>query len=225
LKHIKRDTGPDSTRQLISVRQMAELVYTTENLLERAIIITLAKSGMRRKELIAMDLEDLDVVNGTIYLKQTPKRTNRIVFIDQEAINILELYLEMRPDNSESALFISNGQRGDQRISRNFVYNTVTQNAQRLGFHNPDGLLIEKFTPHCCRHWFTTHLRRAGMSREFMQAMRGDVIKDAVDIYDHIDLEELRRDYLDKIPQLKPALLCPDRDSREAGRQSILQSF
>jgi integrase/recombinase XerD len=227
LKHIKRDTGPDSTRQLISVQQMAELVYTTEDLLERAIIITLAKSGMRRKELIAMDLEDLDVINGTIYLKQTAKRTNRIVFIDQEAINILELYLEIRPDNSESALFISNGQRGDKRISRNFVYNTVTQNAQRLGFHNPDGLLIEKFTPHCCRHWFTTHLRRAGMSREFRQALRGDVVKDAVDIYDHIDLEELRRDYLDKIPQLKPALLCPDvdRDSRQAGRQTILQSF
>ena len=65
------------------------------------------------------------------------------------------------------------------------------------------------------------------MSREFRQALRGDVVKDAVDIYDHIDLEELRRDYLDKIPQLKLALFCPDgvRDSKQAGRQTILQSF
>jgi integrase/recombinase XerD len=227
LKRIKRDMGPDSTRQLISIRQMAELVYTTGDLLERAIIITLAKSGIRRKELIAIDLEDLDLVNGIIYLKPTAKRTNRIIFIDQEAIEVLESYLEIRFDYIDLALFISNSQRGGQRISRNFVYNTVTQNAQRLGFHNPDGLLIEKFTPHCCRHWFTTHLRRAGMSREFRQALRGDVVKDAVDIYDHIDLEELRKDYLDKIPQLKPALLCPDvdQDSKQAGRQTILQSF
>jgi integrase/recombinase XerD len=227
LKHIKKDTGADSTRQLISIQQMAELVYTTDDLLERAIIITLAKSGMRRKELITMDLDDVDLIKGTIYLKPTAKRTNTIVFIDEEAIEVLELYLEIRPDNSESAFFISNGQRGGRRISRNFVYKTVTQNAQRLGFHNPDGPLIEKFTPHCCRHWFTTHLRRVGMSREFRQALRGDVIKDAVDIYDHIDLEELRTDYLDKVPQLKHALFCPDvdRDSRQTGRQTILQSF
>ena len=226
LKRIRRDMGPDSTRQLISIRQMAELVYTTEDLLERAIIVTLAKSGIRRKELIAIDLEDLDLINGTIFLKPTAKRTNRIIFIDEEAIEVLKLYLEIRFDYLDSALFISNSQRGGQRISRNFAYKAVTQNAQRLGFHNPDGPLIEKFTPHCCRHWFTTHLRRAGMSREFRQALRGDVVKDAVDIYDHIDLEELRRDYLDKIPQLKPALLCldADRESKQAGRQTILQS-
>jgi integrase/recombinase XerD len=199
LKHIRRDTGPNSTRQQISVRQMAELVYTTEDLLERTIIITLAKSGIRRKELIAIDIEDLDLVNGTIFLKPTAKRTNRIVFIDQEAIEVLKSYLEVRFDYLDPGLFISNSQWGSHRISRNFVYYTVTNNALRLGIHDPDGLLIEKFTPHCCQHWFTTHLRRAGMSREFRQALRRDVIKDAVDIYDHINLEELRRDYLDRI--------------------------
>ena len=227
LKRIKPDIGPDSTRQIISVQQMAELVYTTEDYLERAIIITLAKSGIRRKELIAIDIEDLDLVKGTIYLKSTAKRTNRIIFIDNEVIEVLKSYLEIRFDFIDSALFISNSQRGGRRISRNFVYRTVTQNAQRLGLHNPDGPLIEKFTPHCCRHWFTTHLRRAGMSREFRQALRGDVVKDAVDIYDHIDLEELKRDYLDKIPQLKPALLCPDTDLDpwHPGKQTTIQSF
>lgn len=61
------------------------------------------------------------------------------------------------------------------------------------------------------------------MSREFRQALRGDVVKDAVDIYDHIDLEELRREYLDKIPLLKPALLCHTDvvDLRQPGRQTV----
>ena len=114
-----------------------------------------------------------------------------------------------------------------RRVSRNYVYNSVCNNAERLGLHDPDGLLIEKFTPHCCRHWFTTHLRRAGMSREFRQALRGDVVKDAVDIYDHIDLEELRGDYLDKVPQLKPALLCQaaDVNIRKPGRQTVFGEY
>ncbi len=227
LRHIRKDTGPDNTRQIISIRQMAELVYTTEDPLERVIIIVLAKTGVRRGELIAMDLEDLDMATGTIYLKSSAKRSNRIMFIDQETIEIMEVYLENRLDTSSPALFVSDTQRGGFRIHRNYVYRTVCNNAHRLGFHDPNKLLIEKFTPHCCRHFFTTHLRRAGMSREHLQALRGDVVKDAVDIYDHIDLEELRVDYLDKMPLLKPALLCPAAvmELRQPGRQTVLEMY
>ena len=48
------------------------------------------------------------------------------------------------------------------RISRDAVYEATVEHAQSLGFHNPEGLLNEKFTPHCFRHWFTTWLRRSG---------------------------------------------------------------
>ena len=60
----------------------------------------------------------------------------------------------------------------------------------------------DHFSPHCTRHWFTTHLRRAGMPREFIQELRGDQRQAAIDIYDHIDKEELRKSYLEHMPQL-----------------------
>jgi integrase/recombinase XerD len=40
------------------------------------------------------------------------------------------------------------------------------------------------------------------MPREFIQELRGDVRKETIDIYDHIDKEELRESYLAHIPQL-----------------------
>ena len=40
------------------------------------------------------------------------------------------------------------------------------------------------------------------MSREMIQELRGDVRKEAIDIYYHIDEEQLRRTYLQCIPQL-----------------------
>jgi integrase/recombinase XerD len=46
------------------------------------------------------------------------------------------------------------------------------------------------------------HLCRVGMPREFIQELRGDVRKEAIDIYDHIDKDELRRSYMAHIPQL-----------------------
>jgi len=57
-------------------------------------------------------------------------------------------------------------------------------------------------TPHCCRHWFTTHLRRNGIRRELLKELRGDSRGEAVDIYDHIDRKELKRANLVAIPEL-----------------------
>lgn len=59
----------------------------------------------------------------------------------------------------------------------------------------------EHFPPHCCRHWFTAHLRWADMKREFIQELRGDRRHDAIDLYDHINKEELREAYITRGPQ------------------------
>lgn len=89
------------------------------------------------------------------------------------------------------------------RLKRSGVYKTVTKHAEAVGLHDPASSdLQERFTPHCCRHWFTTHLRRSGMRREFIQELRGDTRGDAIDIYDHIDPNDLRESYLAHIPTL-----------------------
>jgi len=40
------------------------------------------------------------------------------------------------------------------------------------------------------------------MKREYIQELRGDVHKEAIDIYIHIDPEKLKESYLAHIPQL-----------------------
>jgi hypothetical protein len=40
------------------------------------------------------------------------------------------------------------------------------------------------------------------MSRKFIQEQRGDVRKETIDIYNHIDKKELKECYLAHIPQL-----------------------
>jgi integrase len=44
---------------------------------DKAIITLLAKTGIRRKEPIALDISDVDFVEQKIKLKPTAKRTNR----------------------------------------------------------------------------------------------------------------------------------------------------
>ena len=69
--------------------------------------------------------------------------------------------------------------------------------------HNPAlERMEEHFIPHYSCHGFTTHLIHAEMRREFIQELRGDSRREAIDIYDHIDLKELKEAYLACIPQL-----------------------
>jgi integrase/recombinase XerD len=183
---------------------MAKLINSTMDVRDRAIITLLAKTGIRRNELIKLDVDDIDWIEQNIRLKPTPKRTNRTVFFDDEAAMILHRWIrssqEARGKFKTKALFISNM---GGRLNRNGVYLAVTRPAEKIGLHNPSSDRMEDhFSPHCCRHWFTTHLRRAGMPREFIQELRGDVRKEAIDIYDHIDKKELRESYLAHIPQL-----------------------
>ncbi|MDH4123318.1 MAG: tyrosine-type recombinase/integrase [Thermoplasmata archaeon] len=204
LRRYKNGEGfKDEKRRIITVREMKRLVLSTNSPRDRAIIMLLAKTGVRRGELLRMDVDDLDLDAYSIKLKPTAKRTNRLVFFDEEARKCLLKWLNKRKRyiaSASNALFIGN--RGE-RLNRNHVYDIVVRHAVKVGLHDPSSdRLEEHFTPHCCRHWFTTYLMRSGMPREHVQELRGDVRPDAVDIYYHIDPEDLKKSYLKHIPRL-----------------------
>jgi integrase/recombinase XerD len=204
-RYLKRykDNADQNERKLISVDEMASLINATLDIRDKALIAFLAKTGIRRNELISLDVSDVDLIENSIRLKPTGKRSNRTVFFDDECSLLLRRWLKIREGmakEEEIALFLNSWGR---RISRNDVYLTVTKAAERVGLHDPSsGRLEDHFSPHCCRHWYCTHLFRAGMRREFIKELRGDSRKDAFDLYNHIDLKELKEAYLACIPQL-----------------------
>lgn len=198
---VKQQHGGENARQPASTEQMREIIIlAARNVLHKTMLLFLPKTGVRRGEFIAMDVEDINLEKLSFVTKPKPKRSNCLGFFDAETGAALREYLDWRESRArDHALWIT---PGGTRITRNYVYNVVTHYASLAGMHNPHGAMNEKFTPHCCRHTFTTWLRRAGMRREFIQELRGDRRRDAVDIYDHIDPEELRRSYLEYIPYL-----------------------
>ena len=198
-----KDNGSNHERKLISVEDMAKMINSEMNIRNKVIITLLAKTGIRRNELVSLDVSDIDLIEMKITLKPTHKRTNRIVFFDDETAFILRRWIRIRGGMNKKqlpALLLS--AKGD-RLSGNGVLEIVSKAALRVDLSDiSSGNPSDHFFPHCCRHWFTTHLRRAGMPREFIQELRGDVRREAIDIYDHIDKKELRESYLAHIPQL-----------------------
>jgi integrase/recombinase XerD len=198
-----KDEARDPERRLLSVEEMSKLVNSILDPRDKAIAVVLAKTGMRRNELLSLDVCSIDWVEYSITLKPTPKRSNRVVFFDDECAFVLRRWLKTREKLGppSKALFVS--YQSLNRLDRNGLYTLVVKYAAALSFHRPESKRLEDhFSPHCFRHWFTTWLRRKGMPREFVKELRGDRRKEAMDIYDHIDREELRRAYLATVPKL-----------------------
>jgi integrase/recombinase XerD len=191
-------------RQIISVEDAAKMVRATIDTRDRAILLVFFKTGIRRNELITLDLEDLDLQGMSLTLKPTPKRSNRVVFFDDETRRALARWIKSREmrfkKGDQKALFIS---AMGTRLQESSIDSLVREAAIRIGLHDHESPRLEdKFTPHCCRHWHATHLLRGGMQREFVKWLRGDAMKEAIDIYNHINPEDVRRSYLAHIPQL-----------------------
>jgi len=191
------------THKLISIEEMAQLIDSAMDIRDKAMLFTLAKTGVRRGELLSMDVDDINWQEQSILLKPKKKRSNRIVFFDDETAYYLRRWLEIRATRNGDGLQALWIATWGKRIDRGALNHVIEKAALQCGLHDKSSPRMEDhFSAHCCRHWFTTHLRRAGMPREFIQELRGDARREAIDIYDHIDKKELRESYLSHIPQL-----------------------
>jgi integrase/recombinase XerD len=91
-----KDNHDGQQRKRISVEETGRMGNSEIDIWDKAIITLLAKTGIRRHELTDLDVYDVDFVDQKIRLKPTAKRTNRMVFFNDETAFILWRWLLMR---------------------------------------------------------------------------------------------------------------------------------
>lgn len=74
----------DPERRLLSVEEMSRLINSILEPRDKAIAVLLAKTGVRRSELLGVEVEDINREEYSITLKPTPKRSNPTVFFGDE---------------------------------------------------------------------------------------------------------------------------------------------
>jgi integrase/recombinase XerD len=202
LHQYKNDEGQVRRRKIISVKEMADFLGSILNIRDKAICVLFVKTGIRKQELHSIDISDIDWTMNSIQLKYKKKRSNLTVFFDDECARILKQWLYVRDTlyvrEGCDALFV--GAHG-YRLGSSGLYETVVTNSKRLGIYDTSSKdNIDHFGPHNFRHCFTTYLLESGMKREYVQELRGDARQDAVDVYNHISLENLREAYITAMP-------------------------
>jgi integrase/recombinase XerC len=141
------------------------------------IIMFLGLLGLRLKTLIDVNVEDIDIEAGLLWVKEKGRK-ERPVIIPGILCDVLAKYLRMHGEDEE-ALFLS--KRG-KRISQRTIQDILREASLKVG--------IEKHLhAHLFRHTAATHLNRVS-GPEITQHVLGHMWRKNTDQYTHLNPEE-----------------------------------
>jgi integrase/recombinase XerC len=148
---------------------------------DRAILELFYASGIRLSELVALDLEDVDLA-GRMVRVMGKGRKERIVPFNPKAAAALRAWLKDRAGlTAGDALFVNaRGGRLTGRSVQRLVARYVRSCSTRFGI-----------SPHALRHSFATHLLQAGADLRAIQELLGHVQLSTTQRYTHVNVAQL----------------------------------
>ncbi|MEM7218273.1 MAG: tyrosine recombinase XerC [Pseudomonadota bacterium] len=177
---------------------------------DRAMLELLYGSGLRLGELVAANINDVNLDEGFIRVCGKGNK-ERIVPLGEAATNALRAYVEMRRNSAttvggtlepDAALFTG---RGKNRISPRTVQNRV----KRWGFEQ---LGSGELHPHMLRHSCASHLLESSGDLRAVQELLGHANISTTQIYTHLDFQHLASVYDAAHPRANAAADTTDED-------------
>jgi len=155
---------------------------------DRAIMELFYSSGLRLSELTGLDLEHLDLKDGTVTVTGKGRKT-RLVPVGRHARSALRRWLAVRAsfsaDPSQRALFLS---RRGTRLAPGSLQQRLKYWARRQGLTSP-------VHPHLLRHSFASHLLESSGDLRAVQELLGHADIATTQIYTHLDFQHLAQVY------------------------------
>jgi integrase/recombinase XerD len=162
-------------------------VKTSLGLRDRAILETCYSTGLRRMELVALKLYDLDRDRGTLMVREGKGRSQRIIPIGERALRWVEKYLaDTRPElvvpPDEGYLFLTH--RGDP-----FTKSSLTEFVRT---YVDRAELGKTGAVHLFRHTMATLMLEGGADIRYVQAMLGHAKLETTQIYTNVSIRKLK---------------------------------
>jgi len=155
---------------------------------DKAMLEFAYATGMRVTEIISLNIEDVNLEEGTVTCKTGSKQRN--IPLGKISLKALQEYIEdSRPilikSESEKALFVNiNG----RRLTRQGFWKIVK-------FYKDQAHITKDITPHVLRHSFATHLLQNGAELKAIQTMLGHSDIASTQVYMQFQDESLKNVY------------------------------
>jgi integrase/recombinase XerC len=181
----------------LSVDEMGQLLGTPDistplGRRDRAILELFYASGIRLSELVALDLEDVDLSGRMVRVMGKGRKERIVPFNTSTEKSLRKWYADRallstgdtrkrRSTESAAALFVNaRGGRLTGRSVQRLVARYVSSCSTRFGI-----------SPHALRHSFATHLLQAGADLRAIQELLGHVRLSTTQRYTHVNVAQL----------------------------------
>ncbi len=154
---------------------------------DRAVLETLYSSGIRRNELVHLNIEDIDADGGYCKINQGKGQKDRVVPLGETACYYLSNYIKgVRPGliktQKTNALFINNK---NTRLGRGGLAFIISSAAKKAGLDKP-------VTPHVFRRSCATGMIRNKANPYYVKEMLGHEHLDSLEPYLKLSIVDLK---------------------------------
>jgi len=192
-RNVELEKQPRKLPEILSSKEVELFLEQPEprdmkGIRDKAMLELLYATGMRVSELIALDVDDVNLAVGIIRCRS--KEKERVIPMYSMAVKAISDYVEkvrmsMIADADEEALFVNmNG----ERMSRQGFWKIVKTYQKKAG-------ITKEITPHTLRHSFAAHLLENGADLHSIQEMLGHSDLSSTQIYAKIVKKQLKDVY------------------------------
>ncbi|QOV91484.1 tyrosine recombinase XerC [Humisphaera borealis] len=157
---------------------------------DRAMLEILYSSGIRVSELVELEMQDLDLVEGVLRVRGKGRK-DRLTPIGSQAIKALQKYFEMRSMeprcNGPYAARVFLNKHGEPLSTRSV--------RRKLDKYLVQAGLDPGISPHTLRHSFATHLLNNGADLRSVQELLGHQSLSTTQVYTHLTTARMKDAY------------------------------
>ena len=174
VEEVERIIGEPDTTTLIGIR-------------DRAVLEVLYSSGIRRSELVHLDVSDIDTRRGSLLVREGKGRRDRLVPLGERACRWVDKYLaDVRPEllavSEDGRLFLTDY---GEPFGVDWLGEYIKRYIQRAGVLVPGSC-------HLFRHACATHMLENGADIRYIQALLGHASLTSTQIYTHVSIQKLK---------------------------------
>jgi site-specific recombinase XerD len=178
---VERPEKSFALPKVIPIETIKEFLKNIPNIKHKVALTTIYSLGLRRSELINLQVKDINFTNKTVIILNSKGRKDRVLPLAEKLEVLLKTYIEIY---KPSKYLIAGQVEGSSysasslaKIFNKYLYNIIKK-------HN--------FTLHSLRHSYATHLLDMGVDLRYIQELLGHKSSRTTEIYTHVSMRNLK---------------------------------
>lgn len=164
---------------ILSRNEIKKMIEVTKNPKHKLILKILYGCGLRVSELVKIKINNIDLEEGLITIREGKGRKDRYVMIPKKVSDEIKDYIKAIEGD-----YLFPGVNGHLTIKS--IQKIVQSSAKKAR-------ISKKVTPHTLRHSFATHLLENGTDIRIIQKLLGHKRLETTQIYTQISTQQLKK--------------------------------